>query len=247
MEQTLKNDSVIEQREQMKKRKSRDRLRRPAGIKLIFFLLLVTPLIKAAYYAFQAEILNAQIKNFFTVVHPVKIAFLFAPWLVAIGFWGIKKWGLQLLYLYFFSFLLYNSYEVVYKPNLVNTLSIVFLQLFFLAIFYLIREDISSPFFRQGKPVWRKSKRVAIKLPVEVEGNALKTLDVSEGGSMVDWPMCPYAQGEELDYVLEDQDIKLTLRAGVVNIFDGKVALAFRRLNNEDKISIRRLLHRYSA
>jgi len=98
-------------------------------------------------------------------------------------------------------------------------------------IVFILRKNISAPYFKLYPRGWRGEKRNPIELEVLLDDEEFKTKDISPNGIYVDWKNCDKKLGDEvlLEFKKENSIIPRTTKAGIVRIDETGVGLAFRR------------------
>ena len=118
-----------------------------------------------------------------------------------------------------------------YYTNFITSKNVAFEFLDFGLIVFILRKNISAPYFKLYPRGWRGKKRNPIEVNVVLDDKEFKTKDISSNGIYLDWKDCDKNLGDEV--VLEfKEDISLvprTTKAGIVRIDETGVGLAFRK------------------
>ena len=162
--------------------------------------------------------------------YPERVIFGGAP-LVGIGIWTVRKWGYWYFVIFTVLAALYHAYKAIWFPTLLNLGSVGQTVFFILSLGYMLREEIHAPYMRPGKSGWRREERIPMKMDVSVDGQDLRTLDMSPGGMSVEWPACSKAPEDEvkLHFLLGEREFDLTGKIALVR--DNRVGLAFQDMD----------------
>lgn len=158
---------------------------------------------------------------------PVGQALLAGGVLVGVGLLSVRVWGWWLFVVYAPLLTLYDLYLFVGHPVLYNVGALAQTALGFLAVGYFLRRDIYAPYLARTRRGWRGGRRHALELPVDVDGVARATRDLSAGGCFVVWPGCDLAPGTQVRVGFELGGQSFELPARVARVDDMGAGLAF--------------------
>ena len=210
----------------------RKRIARPLPIIVFGILFLILPFINYINFAYQFQI---PFQNFLEVMKTVdSIALVLAviPFAVGIGILLVKRWGWFLFLGYSLMVLFYNTMVLISEPSELNILTLIQSAVGFSAIFYFLKPDISAPYMKMYGRGWRFQKRRPIETDLIIDGQKLKTRDLSTTGFFVEWKDCPYELNQELKVTFPMSTFTLELKAGVVRLDSLGAGIAFRSLDN---------------
>ena len=217
----------------------RKRISRPLPIIVFGILFLILPFINYINFAYQFQI---PFQNFLEVMKTVdSIALVLAviTFAVGIGILLVKRWGWFLFLGYSLMVLFYNTMVLISEPSELNILTLIQSAVGFSAIFYFLKPDISAPYMKMYGRGCRFQKRRPIETDLIIDGQKLKTRDLSTTGFFVEWKDCPYELNQELKVTFPMSTFTLELKAGVVRLDSLGAGIAFRSLDNATSRTIK--------
>ena len=213
------------------KKERRKRYARPISILWVGGLLCFLPVINFFIILKELKTGNISLPLFFSLLTPLQINLLLLPLPIGIGLLMIKKWAWWAILIYFPILIVYDFLLLVSNSSLFNFGVLFRTILGFGLIVFILRKNISAPYFKLYPRGWRGEKRNPIELDVILDDKEFRTKDVSLNGIYLDWKDCDKNLGDEvvLEFKEEISLIPRTTKAGIVRIDESGVGLAFRK------------------
>ncbi|WP_167539717.1 PilZ domain-containing protein [Leptospira meyeri] len=204
----------------------RKRLQRPLPILVFGLYFLLLPIFNYFSFAYAHNIRWTYPRLIFDWLHPLELILLILAIPVGIGLLLVKKWGWYLFLVYASLFILFDIVALVQKPIAFNLFAFGQTILGFGAVFYLTRENISTPYLKLYPRGWRYEKRNPIQIPILLNGIECTTIDFSRKGFYVVWSEFLGEPGDTIQVDISGT----TIEAGIVRIDPKGLGVAFRNL-----------------
>lgn len=228
-------------------KEQRTRIKKPVFIVIISIILVLSPVYN---YYLQLTVRNLSMnwKNIQSIYFTgFELAFLILPIICGIGLYLIKKWAWYLFMLYSIILILFNIYASIVNPVKFNFYSLLESTIIFMGTVYILKKDISAPYFKMYPRGWRGEKRKPIQIKVLINAVERFTKDISEAGFYVNWKDVPFEINQEVIVEIETKQGKQVFTAGVVRKDENGVGFAFRQLGNEKNKQIQDLIQAFSV
>ncbi|MEM7181584.1 MAG: hypothetical protein AAF518_11770 [Spirochaetota bacterium] len=203
----------------------RKRFKRPTKLTLISCFLLAEPLLQTIAVSLYK---NIPVSAIFQNRNPIWFLFWLLPAISGYGLLKVKKWGWYLFVSYSILLTGFNIYALTVQQTTYNYIAFAETILSFLVIFYIVREDISAPYFKMYPRGFRGEKRKPVQSKVEINGITKITRDRSKSGFYVDWQEPELELNQEVEIFFPDDKKPEKRKAGVVRIDKTGVGIAFR-------------------
>ncbi len=220
----------------------RKRLQIPKTILFFGILFLFLPVINYLGIAYKLNHSFTNLRSILNEVTGFEIILMAIPPLIGIQLLRVKKTGWWLFLIYAIVLITYNFYSLIKNKDFYNLNSLFQTILFFGAIFYFLRRDISAPYIKLYPRGWRGELRNPVQIQVRVNSVDRLTKDISEAGFYLDWKDVPLEINEEVTVEIETESGKTLLSAGVVRKDENGAGFAFRRLAEDDNRWIQKLI-----
>jgi hypothetical protein len=217
----------------------------PRGVIFFTILFAIFPFIIYFFYSLQYEIPLLEPWKLILVMDPVSLVLIFLPFIVAFGIFKVQKWGLFLFFGYAAIFTGLHFYKAMLNPSKFNFATIGFVQLFFVAIFYFIREQVRKPFLDKSLRGFRVNERIPLELEMQLNDSAYFTKEMSGGGAMLIWSNCELKEHQELQVTFHLGSKKYQMRAGIAWKSADYVGIAFRGQNKKSQKQLNHELMTY--
>lgn len=206
---------------------------------LIFFIL---PIVNYFNFAFQIQVPIHDVSTVVKIIDVFALILSVVPFVFAIGILLVKRWGWFMFLGYSLLVLFFNTVVLFYDPTDLNIFTLVQCIIGFTAIFYFLKPDISTPYMKMYGRGWRYQKRKPVEVELMIDMHKLKTKDISATGFYVEWSECPLSLNQEVDILFSIENQKLSVKAGVVRLDSEGAGFAFRYLDNQSKLTLKKLI-----
>jgi len=221
----------------------RKRQRRPPGIIIAAVCLCSVPVLNYFGIAKVSGIYWKAYPLILQTLHPVGLGVVLLAPLAGFGLFTLRRWGWYCFTLWCVGLLGYNIFAMVKLPLASNIHSLAGAVLGTGLLAYILRRDISSPYFGLFPRGFRLQKRLGMAIAVRLPGQTFTTRDISTGGLYLNWKECDLSLGDQVSVQLQFPAENFDCYAGVVRVDpDEGVGLAFRGLGKAGRLKIRQLL-----
>lgn len=221
----------------------RRRVSRPLLLIVVCGILLISPLANYVALSLAMQIPWTMPRVFFKVVDKIALLLMFLPVPLGIGLLMVKRWAWWLLLAYGALLIAYNLFSLLKAPGAFNAFSLTQSVVGFALLVYFLRRDVSAPYFKMYPRGWRYQKRRPIETDVLVNGRSMKTTDLSVAGFFVQWPDCPYKINDVVSIQIQLGADSIGCAGGVVRTDERGAGLAFRNLNEDQKMLLDRFVN----
>ncbi|MCE9501511.1 MAG: PilZ domain-containing protein [Leptospira sp.] len=215
------------------KKDQRKRLARPKTLIIFGLIFLIFPVINYFNLCSRYGIKYYNLFQFIRLTGVTASFLTFFPVIVGIGLLNIKKWGFWLFLFYAPILIFYNLYTIIKSPIAFNVVALLQAVIGTYAVYYFTRKDISAPYMKMYPRGWRMQKRNPVALDALLNGEKVKTIDISSAGMYVEPALSEVSVNEEVDIQIEIGGQSIHLKAGVVRIDPGGLGLALRGVNRD--------------
>lgn len=217
-----------------KKEDRRKRLSKPRALLVFGAVFMVLPVLNYFLVAYRLEIHYSLVAIVFSRMPAHTLVMLGLPFVVGIGLLQVKKWGWWAFLCYAVLLLSHNTVSFIIDPGYYNFGSIFNSLIFFIAIVYFTRKDISAPYFKMYPRGWRLQQRKPVVMKIKVNEMQLETNDFTQSGFYVEWADHDLSPGDEVQVrVTPAEGEERVLTGGVVRVDAAGAGIAFRRLDRE--------------